>query len=595
MRFKSQLKNGYRIYAVAGINTISFAIDGGKADKKGLLGFSVEREDSKEKRFLDGFKVFKEVIPHPNKNVTVSTYDHPVQSFVWDDFTAKPNTRYSYDFYPVKGKPKKLIHKGPIRIEVKTEPLYSDLEHDVFFNRGVVSSQAYERRFENIPPDKIPDPKKKKAAFQWLSRELDDAILKFINSAEKGDTLLGCFYEFRYLPVVQAFKDAADRGVNVKIIVDAKNNEHTDKKGKFHESFPRTENLKAIAAAKLSLTENIVKREANRNDIQHNKFCVHIGKGDPQASQVWTGSTNISEGGIFGQTNVGHWIRNHEAAEKYRIYWDILSKDPGANTDDNATNRKANDEFKKKVIALTPDIEKGGIANLPLGVTPLFSPRKGAKVLESYAAMVDTAEKSAAITLAFGIGKIFKDLLSDNTSQSQIIFMLLEKQDKPDKRSKTPFLKLGAKNNVYQAFGAYIDDPVYKFARETNNRILGLNKHVSYIHSKFLLMDPLKDVPVVVTGSANFSEASTSSNDENMVVIKGDKRVADIYFTEFNRLFNHYYFRSVHQQMKQRGTDDPDQDVFLQTNGEWLEKYKKGKFRHKRIQMYAGMEGTVKV
>ena len=51
---------------------------------------------------------------------------------------------------------------------------------------------------------------------QWLSRDLDDAILKFIASAENGDSLLCGFYEFRYEPVVKALKAAVDRGVTCK-------------------------------------------------------------------------------------------------------------------------------------------------------------------------------------------------------------------------------------------------------------------------------------------------------------------------------------------------------------------------------------------
>jgi phosphatidylserine/phosphatidylglycerophosphate/cardiolipin synthase-like enzyme len=74
---------------------------------------------------------------------------------------------------------------------------------------------------------------------------------------------------------------------------------------------------------------------------------------------------------------------------------------------------------------------------------------------------------------------------------------------------------------------------------------------VSYIQSKFLLRDPLGLDPIVVTGSANFSPASTNA-DENMIVIRGDRRVADIYFTEFNRIFNHYYFRSVVEAPRRR-------------------------------------------
>ena len=49
----------------------------------------------------------------------------------------------------------------------------------------------------------------------------------------------------------------------------------------------------------------------------------------------------------------------------------------------------------------------------------------------------------------------------------------------------------------------------------------------------------------MITGSANFSDASTRKNDENMLVIRGDRRVADIYLSEFMRLFNHFQFRGL--------------------------------------------------
>ncbi|HEU4320658.1 MAG TPA: hypothetical protein VFS66_11310, partial [Acidimicrobiia bacterium] len=47
----------------------------------------------------------------------------------------------------------------------------------------------------------------------------------------------------------------------------------------------------------------------------------------------------------------------------------------------------------------------------------------------------------------------------------------------------------------------------------------------------------------VVAGSANFSDASTRRNDENMVVVRGNTRVADIYLGEFIRLYTHHAFR----------------------------------------------------
>ena len=70
-----------------------------------------------------------------------------------------------------------------------------------------------------------------------------------------------------------------------------------------------------------------------------------------------------------------------------------------------------------------------------------------------------------------------------------------------------------------------------------------------------MLIDPLGTKPVTLMGSANFSEASVGTNDENMVLIRGDTRVADIYFGEFMRVFAHHRFReSVKRHIKQHGS-----------------------------------------
>ena len=110
MRFKSATVGGFKVFAVSGINTVSFGIEASTAARKDLLGFGVERQDLDEgERYpMYGFKVFESIIPSPNKDTQVSTFDHPVQSFVWDDFTAKEGHRYKYWFHPLKGTPKNL-------------------------------------------------------------------------------------------------------------------------------------------------------------------------------------------------------------------------------------------------------------------------------------------------------------------------------------------------------------------------------------------------------------------------------------------------------------------------------------------------------
>ena len=440
-----------------------------------------------------------------------------------------------------------------------------------------------------MPPDKNTPPEKKAKAFKWLGRHLDEAIYKFISNARRGDTLLCCFYEFHYQPVVDALAKAIKSGVDVHIIYDAKKNGKpaTATKKKV-DDFPRKVNQQAIKKANIP-AKNLIPREAKPSNIQHNKFMVRIAGAAKTPTEVWTGSTNISEGGIFGQTNVGHWVRDAAVAAKYKQYWDLLSKDPGAKKgDDRATANKKNKAQRDAVEALEHVPEKWH--DIATGITPVFSPRGGSAVLEMYAQMNDEAKDLSCITLAFGINKEFKNLLKDNTGLGHLAFLLLEKEDKPNPRAKDPFVVVDARNNVYKAWGSYLRDPLYQWTRETNNMALQLNTHVSYIHSKFLLVDPLGPDPIVVTGSANFSTASTNDNDENMILVRGNKRAADIYFTEFNRLFFHFYFRSVVEATGRAGRTDNASRFLDETDG-WLSKYKPGSLKQKRVDVFTRMQG----
>ncbi|WP_179874038.1 phospholipase D-like domain-containing protein [Rhizobium sp. L43] len=601
MRFKSKKVGGFQVFAVSGTNTVSFGIDFDRSTVDGLLGFAIEREDTveNERYFMYGFKVFESIYPNPDKDLQVSTFSQPVQSFVWDDFTAKDGRTYTYYFHPLKGTPKNLDRSAKaIPITVTTEKLFTNGTHDIFFNRGVASSQAYARKFKNKAPDALTEPDRTRA-LEWLSRSLDEAILAFIDNAEAGDTLLGAFYEFRYLPVAERLKAAIDRGVSVKLVIDAKKNGYTDKKGKVHPDFPREDNLNTVKDARLPESAIECWREHNPDAIAHNKFMVLLKGGAP--AEVWTGSTNLSAGGIHGQTNVGHWLRDPATADHFKAYWQLLATDPGKTGDEDAAGaRKLMAACRKSVgnLLATPTDWKA----IPSGTTPVFSPRAGGEVLSMYAAALDESSTLGCITLAFGISALFKDKLVLNDGKGPLTFLMLEKKDEARKGARTPFVRLGAHNNVYAAWGSYIEDPLYRWTRESNARALGLNLHVSYIHSKFLLHDPLGADPIVVTGSANFSTASTNDNDENMLLIRGERRVADIYFTEFNRLFFHYYFRSVHEEAHDRaeaGTAaanaaaDQKASLFLDETDGWLTKYKPGSLRTKRVAMFTKMEGTV--
>jgi phosphatidylserine/phosphatidylglycerophosphate/cardiolipin synthase-like enzyme len=575
MRFKNT-SGTYKLYAVTGTNSISFAISCSDAEMKGLLGFTVEKiytksSGQKVKVTVMGFKVFKERVQNPIPGGYYSTYDNPIQSFVWDDFSVYPGSKYTYQFTPLYDDPLNIRRGKAEPITVQTEPAWKKNDHSIFFNRGVASSQAYAVKFGNKLPDEVGDD-----AFLWLSRGLKEALVKFIGQAKKDEIIYGCFYEFRYDEILSAIRDAADLGVKFEIIYDAKENEHIDSNtGKTVDSFPKVENEKAIVIAGLSSHPKVklYPRAKNKSYISHNKFMVLANAAGPV--KVWTGSTNISKGGIFGQANVGHSIEDKITAKKFHDYWLILQGDP-----DSATLKNGNETIQPSLQALNA---------IQDGETSIFSPRKNVDMLQFYADLLDSAEYCSCITLAFGVNKVFEEALSDNSADSPLTFLLLERDD-------ADISDYVYKNNVVKAVGSYIgDNTLFKWVKETTTNALQLNTHVMYVHTKFLIRDPLGSSPVIVTGSANFSEAATTKNDENMIIIKGNKRVADIYFTEFMRLFNHYYFRWIVRKLQEQNMLDSDNPAFLIPDDSWTAQYKRGKYKQKRVQLFAKMKGAKSV
>jgi phosphatidylserine/phosphatidylglycerophosphate/cardiolipin synthase-like enzyme len=118
--------------------------------------------------------------------------------------------------------------------------------------------------------------------------------------------------------------------------------------------------------------------------------------------------------------------------------------------------------------------------------------------------------------------------------------------------------------------------------------LTGFNNN-RYIHDKFILIDPLGDDPTVVTGTANFSGPSQTDNDENMLVIRGNKRVGDIYFGEFMRIFDHLYSRYIIEKLKAAGKLDPNSGYLKEKTDDWLAShFKVGGPKEKRRRYFMG-------
>ncbi len=563
----------FRASAIAGTRAIMIALDCDEDARIGLLGFAFQRQrigKDAEPKWLRSLKVFESVEPHPDpEGGDYRTNKFPIQSFLWSDFTAEPGTDYQFNIFAAYGTPGDIELREKLTLDVVTEH-ENDGKHGIWFNRGAIASQAYAREFGNHKPTETEMNDRNDRHTKWLSRGLLEACLDYIDSTRPGEALRACVYEFTYAPIIEAFKRKIDEGFDVRLIV------HDDKKGK---NFGAIEDAGLDPDLERDHGERVFVRRT-RPPIPHNKYIIKLDGDGPQ--QVWTGSTNITPSGFLGQSNVGHLISDAGVAAEYLKHWTILSGNPT-----NAPAKEAIAEISPYPPALVGE----------KSMTCVFSPRQTASMLNWYADRMSDATSSIMFTAAFTVADDFIEPLARN--RDFLRFVLKEKPPTPAERKA-----LSGDRDLQISYGAVLgaqltvkDGKIVQkrkvdvfpldewFLKEELTREQG---NIFFVHTKYLLIDPLSDDPLICTGSANFSENSLTSNDENMVLIRGSTRVADIYLTEFDRLFRHFYFRDVANEtaMKLKEGERPKK-VFLDEDHKWTDVYFfKGGFKSRRREMF---------
>src|SRR5262249_32762196 len=296
----------------------------------------------------------------------------------------------------------RLLEPGPdVSIDVQTEPEQTGT-HGIWFNRGAIASRAYALKFDNTAPPNPEDPEDVQT--DWLSRGLLKACLKFIEQTRKGESLRVTAYEFTYTPIFDALKDAIKRGVHVKIIYEA-----GKKSKKPRAALTDTTKTNRNAIRKNKFPKKALIPRTQRRKIPHNKFIVRLNaKGDAVA--VWTGSTNFTESGFLGQSNVGHRLDDLTVARQYLKYWKLLADDP----DGAACIWGCVD------LAPAPDGEMA-----EPGTVTLVSPRSDKQMLGWYAARIGEAQNTVMFTAAFSVDPVLASVLAKN--RPFLRFVLMEK------------------------------------------------------------------------------------------------------------------------------------------------------------------------
>ena len=568
MRYKNE-DHDLKLYAVAGTQTVllSFDIDKSKLGND-FLGFSVERKNNQgHTSYLNGSKHFASLEQNPDPAIRDTSL---VQSFYWQDYTADPEQTYTYTIKPMFGTALHHLPKYENSILVTTEKLH-DGRHSVYFNYGVTGSQAYAKKYGNKIISELLG-KELQNELSLLGRDLwSEGLLRFVRQAtDNRFSIYGAFYEFQYPDFLAELKAATVRNVDVQLVVSGKTDQYEDKT--YQNGTVRFNNKTMITNAGL---DPYIKTLRKKPSQPHNKFMILCEDG--KAKQVWTGSTNITLAGIFGQCNTGHWIEDPDIADEYLTYWKGLVGDP-------AMSKQA--KVSNSIQADT------NLIDLPDGNYVFFSPRDLPKVpdeapvhLQNYANLIDSASELVCMIFPFNMDNVFSTVFKKDKTYLRLL-LFESSSDAKQVQSNDTDVKVTA--------GAIYDGDEKNWAKEITTKAT-TGAGILYVHNKFFILDPLTENPVVLTGSANFSANSIMNNDENSILIKGDPRVADIYLTEFDRLFVHFwprYLRKIEPTGTQtpKGFSKPLDETFT-----WYDNYfDETTFATKRKQLFIKMTGAKK-
>ena len=548
---KKQTKGDLSVQAIAGTHVVLLGIDFPQQNCPGLLGFALRREDHTEgeKYWLSGYKTFKTVEPFPPPGMLYSTRQHPIQGFTWSDFSAKPEHDYTYEVLALRGTPASPEEADNVAVKIRTESEHGRTHH-VHFNRGAAASQEYTRLFGDKRPDEVGP-----AAFTWLSRGAAESIADFVGRAVgPGWGLRVGAYEFTDEIALKALGAARDRGADVEVLYHAKDDEQ------------KIANETAIQ--KFGLENICSPRSAQGLTLSHNKTIVLTKAGTAQA--VLTGSTNLSVGGIYGHSNVVHVCERDDVAAKYLWLWNELRKNTPKSAD-------------AGVLAGKTPLPGDPLAQQ---ITAIFSPRDSLQALDWYAEQAKGANDALFMTFAFGMNQRFQDAYQNGTAKLR--YALMESMSGPTRTkaqreaNEAAIIQLRKMKANKFAIGSRLGKGA--FNHWLVEQLSGLNVNVRYLHTKYMLVDPLGANPLVVSGSANFSEASTTNNDENMLIIRGNPRVADIYLGEFMRLYRHFAFRDW---LTQHPEADEVQVGHLDETDQWWKRYFGDSFESRQRSYFA--------
>ena len=457
----------------------------------------------------------------------------PIRRLMWIDYQLDEGEAVQYRVVPVRRTADGALEPvadeaSPWSRQVRAT---GDGDGDLraVFNRGTLMSQVVSRFVQGEPtPGRLKKLVKTLAvpggaARRYLSGQARSEILGFLASADRrGSEVHAALYECNDEELIAALKAFGGRG-HVLIGNGAGTREGL---------------AKEMADAGLEVRTRDLSHSGASSPSVHNKFVVESQRG--RAVRVLTGSTNWTVTGLCTQLNNVLVVDRPALAERYRDQWNALVT---AGDDMPGTLKRANER-----------VEVDGRTELYFSATP-----NGAE-LAAVEALIRGARKAVFFLMfmpgqspvlqaaldrnAEARGPIVRGVVSSVTESKKGRIVSHEgrvvSKDKDlvlrETRRKTTIL---LPSGVKQASNAP------KWAREefaaSDFLSAGLR---AIVHSKVIVIDPWERDCAVVAGSHNFSPSASQKNDENLLIVRGDRGLAERYAVHIQSVYDHYSWRT---------------------------------------------------
>lgn len=527
---------------------VLLALDWADGSKhKDFLGFAIKRTPgfwnpkTKKRKISDwlpnriGFNG-----PPPKGQPDFDSNKAPIQKFLWWDARIDEKDRgasFRYEIWPVLGDENSqvLVKDTKATLEI-TLPPHEEKGIGTYFNRAVVSSQAFSRMLESmkIDPKSKPSDEDELKLRTWLANDLEKVVPEFIGRAKGA---VGAIYHLTdnlwIIPAVDKFSQKN----SVALVYDAK---ETTKNGK------KVPSPNKPVVDKLG--DKVIFYPRDKTNIMHNKFIVDgkdlMGKEKAKALRLVCGSANYTTEGISCQANLMHTFDSPALAAFYQGRFKIIKDNPTLG------KTSAQDTGWSNTVTV-------GDAGIRVYFSP--EPKNQKESIETIVQAIHNAQSSVCFCLFTPTDQDLRDACFAAGDNGKMMFGLVNHiadKEGSDENTEDMHADELASLELYHrsrdkkdVIGAeYFNPKTTPRGFEPEILLFPGQKNPGYspviIHHKFIIIDAETNNPIIYSGSANMSANSVNKNDENLLEIRGSKRLAAIYLSEFMRLYEHYRARA---------------------------------------------------